>query len=339
MNAPDLNLRTGEWVEVKTPAEISQTLDADGTLDGLPFMPEMLEYCGRRFRVERRAEKTCIEVPGGGYKIREFRQNDVVLLEGLRCSGAAHDGCQRACMLFWKVDWLQRVETGGARPAQRTDGEAALSKMLKTSVSGRYFCQSTELTNATRTLERNRILMKCLSEIHSGSRGLFEMAWLVLLPLWRKATQRIPRKRLAGDLKRTPVGNLDLQPGDWVQIKSADEIAKTLDGKGRNRGMLCDRGMCRFSGGKYRVRSRLERMIAEPTGEMRRVESTVILDGLHCLCWNTLGGCPRKDFMYWREVWLDRIQPEGNIQDCRAAANKPFALSKIRTNGDVRLAT
>jgi hypothetical protein len=332
MNTFDTNLRTGEWVEVKTPAEISQTLDADGTLDGLPFMPEMLEYCGRRFRVERRAEKTCIEFPGGGYKIREFRENDVVLLEGLRCTGASHDGCQRACMLFWKSDWLQKVDTGSAGPRNSVNGEPSLSKVLKTSSGGRYFCQSTELPSSTRTLERSRILAKCFAEIQSGSRSLFEMAWLVFLPLWRKATSKIPRKRLVGDLKRTPVGSLDLKPGDWVQIKSEDEIAKTLDANGRNRGMFCDRGMCRYSGGKYRVRSRLERMIAEPTGEMRRVESTVILDGLHCLCWNTLGGCPRKDFMYWREIWLDRIQPESDIQDCPADAKQLRSSTLGKTN-------
>ena len=88
MRDSSVELRTGDWVQVKTPSEIGATLADDGTLDGLPFMPEMEEYCGRRFRVLRRAEKTCIEFPGGGYKIQEFRGNDVVVLEGLRCNGS-----------------------------------------------------------------------------------------------------------------------------------------------------------------------------------------------------------------------------------------------------------
>ncbi|HVW84082.1 MAG TPA: hypothetical protein VHB50_05360, partial [Bryobacteraceae bacterium] len=46
--------RNGEWVEVKSAPEIARTLDADGALDGLPFMPEMLGHCGRRYRVIRR---------------------------------------------------------------------------------------------------------------------------------------------------------------------------------------------------------------------------------------------------------------------------------------------
>ena len=42
-----LNLRIGEIVEVRSPEEILATLDENGELDGLPFMPEMLAWCGR----------------------------------------------------------------------------------------------------------------------------------------------------------------------------------------------------------------------------------------------------------------------------------------------------
>ena len=41
-----LNLRAGEWVEVLSAPEILATLDDKHELDGLPFMPEMLKYCG-----------------------------------------------------------------------------------------------------------------------------------------------------------------------------------------------------------------------------------------------------------------------------------------------------
>ena len=36
---------------------ILATLDQEGMLDRLPFMPEMLKYCGRQFAVYKRAEK------------------------------------------------------------------------------------------------------------------------------------------------------------------------------------------------------------------------------------------------------------------------------------------
>src|SRR5436190_601573 len=54
-----LGLRAGEWVEVRSAEEILATLDERGCLDALPFMPEMLEYCERRFRVIKAAHKTC----------------------------------------------------------------------------------------------------------------------------------------------------------------------------------------------------------------------------------------------------------------------------------------
>ena len=80
----EVSLRPGDFVDVRGPSEILGTLDANGTLDSLPFMPEMVELVGR-FRVLRRAEKTCLESPPGKYVIREFRKSDVFLLEGLRC--------------------------------------------------------------------------------------------------------------------------------------------------------------------------------------------------------------------------------------------------------------
>src|SRR5271154_6745856 len=51
--------RKGDLVEVRRPPEILATLDAHGMVDGLPFMPEMAAYCGRRFAVDRRADRMC----------------------------------------------------------------------------------------------------------------------------------------------------------------------------------------------------------------------------------------------------------------------------------------
>ena len=51
--------RVGDWVEVRSREEILRTLDDDGRLDGMPFMPEMFAYCGTRFRIFKGAHKTC----------------------------------------------------------------------------------------------------------------------------------------------------------------------------------------------------------------------------------------------------------------------------------------
>lgn len=300
-----MKLKAGDWVEVRSPAEIAATLDTAGTLDGMPFMPEMLSYTGKRFQVLRLAEKSCVEFPNR-YFIRRFRGGPVVILRGARCSGLEHDGCGRACVMFWKPAWLRPA--GGPQPgapAAPTSG-ALISRLRVKSSAQRYFCQSTGMAAATEPLTRGDILRLCASEIRSRSRGVFEMIGLTVMPLWRKATSRIPRRRLAGSLTRTPTEALGLQPGELVEIRPAAEIAATLDKNGKNRGLTCDFGMCQYSGGTYRVRNRLDRMISEPTGEMKEVKNTVVLEGLYCLCWNVFGGCPRSDHMYWREIWLKR---------------------------------
>ena len=99
-------LRPGERIVVRSEAEILATLDADGRVDGLPFMPEMLAYCGQTFRVFKRADKTCDTV--GSTAMR--RLHDTVHLEMLRCDGSAHGGCQAECLLYWKEAWLARVD-------------------------------------------------------------------------------------------------------------------------------------------------------------------------------------------------------------------------------------
>ena len=44
----------GDVVEVKSAEEILAELDERGELDSLPFMPEMLQFCGQRFVVDVR---------------------------------------------------------------------------------------------------------------------------------------------------------------------------------------------------------------------------------------------------------------------------------------------
>jgi hypothetical protein len=53
-----LRLRAGDLVRVRSAEEILRTLGADGTVNGLPFMPEMLAHCGRQFRVFKTQKRT-----------------------------------------------------------------------------------------------------------------------------------------------------------------------------------------------------------------------------------------------------------------------------------------
>src|SRR6185503_16276760 len=143
-------LRAGDWVEVKSAEEILGTLDQEGSLAALPFMPEMLQYCGKRFRVFRTAHKTCTPP---SLQIRHMV--DTVHLEGLRCDGQAHGGCQAGCLLFWKEAWLTRVRDPESSPAPApTPAPELLTRATRRPAADhdpeeRYRCQSTELVHAT----------------------------------------------------------------------------------------------------------------------------------------------------------------------------------------------
>jgi hypothetical protein len=100
-----LNLRPGEWVEVRSLKEIFGTLDAQGKLSGLRFNREMARFCGQRFRVYKRLSKMIIETTGELRKIR----TPTVMLEGVFCDGSAHAGCDRSCFCFWREAWLKRA--------------------------------------------------------------------------------------------------------------------------------------------------------------------------------------------------------------------------------------
>lgn len=100
-------LRAGDWVEVRSRDEILRTLDGTACLESMPFMPEMLRFCGQRFRVYKRAHRTCdtVDYIGGRHLKR------TVHLEGLRCDGSSHGGCQAVCLLFWKEAWLRKLDS------------------------------------------------------------------------------------------------------------------------------------------------------------------------------------------------------------------------------------
>ena len=112
-----LDLKVGDVVVVRSEAEILATLDDRGELDALPFMPEMLEFCGRQFTVDKVAHKLCDTMTRSGMR----RMRDAVHLGGVRCDAEAHGGCQTACLFYWKEAWLRR---GPPPPAAAPAGGA-----------------------------------------------------------------------------------------------------------------------------------------------------------------------------------------------------------------------
>ncbi len=99
---------------------------------------------------------------------------------------------------------------------------------------------------------------------------------------------------------------LDLQPGEYVQVRSLDEIRATLDENGKYKGLLFMPEMEDFCGKKCRVFKKVRSITLESNGEVRILKSpTVFLEGVYC-DGKRHHGCDRSCLLFWREAWLKR---------------------------------
>ena len=310
MKQPTGTFAPGDLVEVKRADEILETLDADGTLDRLPFMPEMVESCGKRFRVSRRVARMCVTGPQVWGTMREFKTDDVVLLDDVRCSGAAHDGCQRACVIFWREAWLRKVSDGVEPPRADPDAGHRLRARLRTSRGPTtYFCQASELFRTTNTLSRREQLARCVREVRAGSCGVLEMVARLGVWLFWRIRRKLLEEYVRGPHAATPTEALKLTPGECVEVKPLESVQETLNAKGYNRGLYFSPDMRLACGRQYRVNHRIDRIIEDGTGQMRELHNTVALEGSLCSCPHVnIGGCSRVDLAYWREIWLRRVE-------------------------------
>lgn len=316
--SPQLGLRRGDRVRVRSAVEIAATLDSEGTTEGLPFMPEMAQLCGQEFVVDSRASMNCDTITPYG---PPRTMPDTVHLAGLRCDGSAHGGCQAGCLLFFNERWLERDWTRAAT-AERGEVAKLETKLMEfaTTEAESYSCQATQLVRASSPLD-----MKdhghWLSDLTTRNVPLRKFARAVLyafLNKYQRMSQRLPAPlRFAGgssvpvvrgEQEKTPSHRLDLQPGDLVEVKSKEEIFATLDRKHRNRGLLFDREMLPYCGRRTRVLRRVNRIIDETSGRMIEMKrDCLILEGFACSgSLNKL--CTRAIYGYWREIWLRRVE-------------------------------
>jgi hypothetical protein len=337
----------GDRVRVRSKEQILATLDADGAVDGMPFMPEMLQFCGRELTVAAVAHKTCDTANRtGGRKL-----DRTVHLAESRCDGRAHGGCDADCNLFWKEVWLERADDAGkAAPAPF---EASLSQAGKAGCTedrlmqctrvaapeggpARYRCQATQLFAASKPLAwwnaRQFVLDVRTGNASAGE--VLRVIWLALLyqlrelpwgyRAWRTLYEWMHRRltgraapHVTGAIRLgdpTPVAVLNLQPGEAVRVKSAAEIVATLNTNNKNRGIWFGPEQVPYCGGTFKVRRRVAQIIDERTGELIPMKTPCItLENALCRGHYSSGRmfCPRLITPYWRELWLERVGRSG----------------------------
>lgn len=335
-----LDLKAGEWVEIRSQEEILATLDAQGRLDNLPFMPEMLQHCGRRFQVFKRADKTCDYIQN--WSIR--RIENTVHLAGLRCDGSGHGGCEASCLIFWKEAWLKRADNNvvseqtlrPAIPQAQRGGFCSVATILAASQredetgASVYSCQATDVPKFTAPM-RVWDLRQYVRDLRSGNLasglatdtraqraletvlGILQVLRAIVISVFNEVQARRhghAYPHIAGTATTKSQESLHLQPGELVQVRSSEEIAATLDKNQRSRGLWFDSEMLPYCGGIYRVLRRVNRIIDEKTGKMISMKSPcIVLEGVVCRAdYHRL--CPRSIYPYWRESWLRRASSD-----------------------------
>ena len=308
MKGPLHHFKSGDVVEIRSLEEITATLDEHGSYEGLPFAAEMRQFCGRRFRVFKRADKICAETT---YFLALRRMRDAVMLEDVRCDGSDHDGCRRLCMLFWKERWLKPAPSATHEPPiDWTTILASVDTSARSPVdpAAVYSCQATALPAATEPL-RIWDVRHYLRDFRSRAVRPRLLPKILFMAIYNKFARRLGHPdfgMVVGTQVKTPAIALDLKPGEIVRIKSKPEVSQTLDATGKNRGMYFgNEETSRHCGKTYAVLARIDRMILEDSGKMRAINNTVLLRGTACsgLCF---GGCARAGYPMWREAWLER---------------------------------
>jgi hypothetical protein len=331
-------LAIGDVVEVKPAQEILAGLDERGELDALPFMPEMLQFCGRRFVVDKIAFKTCDTATWTGLR----RMRDTVHLAGVRCDGQAHGGCQAGCLIFWKTAWLNRASEprdnapSGGSTAPQVVGMPRCSLQRLTEVAMGacrprdagagpdepvYSCQATELTRAAPVPIPLWDVTQYVQDVRTGNaparkvvRGIVIGAFNRMQDLTRRTLPERFRFRggmrypfIRGTADKSPVERLDLRPGDWVRVKSIEEITATLNADNNNRGLSFDVEMLRYCGRTAQVLRRVDHIIDESSGRMLEMKTPcIVLADVVCTA-DYHRSCPRSVYPYWREIWLERV--------------------------------
>lgn len=294
----------GDPVEIRSLKEIEATLDADGCLDGMPFMAEMRRFCGRNARVFRSVDK--IYDYDRTKDMRDLK--NCVVLTNVRCDGAMHGQCEAACFALWNVNWLRHTAdfVGRTHPVTAPASEPS----LETYPGQRFSCQYTQLHSATRPLHP----MNPLQDLRPLVAG--NITWLsFLVAVGTRAfnfMQQVRRGVIFPVLeqRKDPSAIIEecaLAVGDLVTVRSAPEIAQTLNRHNKHKGLWFDRDMLKFCGQTYRVSASVTRLIDVTTGQMRTVKTPCyLLEGVDS-SGEYLRFNAQSDPLFWRDVWLKRV--------------------------------
>ncbi len=124
-----------------------------------------------------------------------------------------------------------------------------------------------------------------------------------LLNRYARAVGKSPRP--AVDV--TAMVSQPLEAGDWVRVRSLDEIQATLNNWRQLRGCTLLPEMEVYCGTRQRVLKPVRRFVDERDLLVKKTFGVVLLEGLLCQGVAYFGRCDRSCHYFWRQEWLEKI--------------------------------
>jgi len=104
-----------------------------------------------------------------------------------------------------------------------------------------------------------------------------------------------------------PIASAPLEAGDWVRVRSLEEIEATLNQWRQLRGCTFMPAMAEYCGTVHRVLKPMKRFVDERDLRVKKSRGIILLEGVLCQGTAEFGSCDRCCFLFWREEWLEKI--------------------------------
>jgi hypothetical protein len=141
--------------------------------------------------------------------------------------------------------------------------------------------------------------------------------WNYYVKKWFKQIDRayqkkfviIERQNQRADNPRNRAEN-NLQFGDWVRVRSLEEIEATLDRWKEHKGCAFLEYMEQYCGTTQQVLQPMERFLDERDYKVKKVRGVVLLKDVICHGTPVFGRCDRCCHLFWRVEWLEKIDAQ-----------------------------
>lgn len=133
---------------------------------------------------------------------------------------------------------------------------------------------------------------------------ILKRRWRYVVNFLREAEHAKGHAR-SSDAKQTIIPALE--HGDYVRVRSREEIQATLDRWNQLKGCAFMEEMWHHCGTTQRIYRRVERFMDERDYLVKRCRGIVLLEGVMCEGTKDFGACDRSCFYFWREEWLEKL--------------------------------